>query len=179
MRPQLAFWQRATVAVAVAGALALPALPAAASARTVSASHQVTNSALAACHTSRPHTGTILQSEIRGGLGQMVIKNHLSRDAVIELVRGKSKAVGVYVRAHATTTVRNIKPGWYTVYFTSGSLFKACTGRFTSGAAYYRVKKHLYFDFPPHYDIWTLTLVFVKGGNAPTSPIPPKSFPAP
>jgi hypothetical protein len=108
-----------------------------------------------------------------------VIKNHLGHDAVIELVHGKSKAVGVYVRAHSTATVRNIKPGWYAVYFTTGSLFRACTGRFTSGAAYYRVKKHLYFASPPHYSVWTLTLIFVKGGNAPTSPIPPKGFPAP
>lgn len=173
MKYQAAFWRRAAAAITVAGALALPALPAAAS------THQVAGTALAACGTSRPHTGTILQSRIRGGMGQIVVKNHLSHDAVIELVHGSSKAVGVYVRAHATATVRNIKSGWYTVFFTSGSLFKTCTGRFTSGAVYYRVKKHLYFDFPPHYDIWTLTLVFVRGGNSPASPIPPKGFPAP
>ena len=134
----------------------------------------------AACATSRPHTGKILYAGIKGGLGRLTIKNHLSHDSVIVLVRGRSKAIGVYVRAHATTTVRNIKTGTYTIYFTTGSLFRTCTGRFTSGASYWRVKQHLIFVALPQFSVDTLTIFAVKGGgNAPTTPIGSKGFPAP
>jgi hypothetical protein len=162
----------------------MPGLPAAASARAVpyslsAAGHRVAGTASAACATSRRHSGTILYSGIRGGLGRLTIRNRLSRDAVIVLVRGRSKAIGVYVRAHASTTVRNIKDGTYTIYFTIGSLFRACTGRFTRGASYWRVKHRLPFVSPPRFTVATLTLIAVKGGNSPTTPISPKGFPSP
>jgi hypothetical protein len=134
---------------------------------------------LAACATSRPRSGKILYSGIRGGMGRLTIKNRLSQDSVIVLVRGRSKAIGVYVRAHASATVRNIKTGTYTIYFTAGSRFRACTGRFTRGVSYWRVKQHLPFAAPPHFTVATLTLIKVAGGNAPTSPISPRGFPAP
>lgn len=182
MRPRLGFWRLAATAAAVACALALPGLPAAASTAAPAAPHSPSSAAgasLAACATSRPHTGKILYSGIRGGMGRLTIKNHLSRDAVIVLVRGRSKAIGVYVRAHAATTVRNIKSGTYTIYFTTGSLFRVCKGRFSRGASYNRVKQHLPFAFPPHFTVATLILFAASGGSAPTTPISPGGFPAP
>ena len=186
MKPQLGFWRLTAAAVAVAAALAWPGLPAAASAAAQAAPHSLSSvsyqaaaTASAACGTSRPHTGKLLYAGIKGGLGRLTIKNHLSHDSVIVLVRGRSKAIGVYVRAHATTTVRNIKSGTYTIYFTTGSLFRTCTGRFTRGASYWRVKQHAIFAAPPHFTVGTLTIFAVKGGNAPTTPISPKGFPAP
>jgi hypothetical protein len=182
MRPRLGFWRLAAAVAAVACALALPGLPAAASTAAPAAPHSPSSAAgaaLAACATSRPHTGKILYSGIRGGMGRLTIKNHLSHDAVIVLVRGRSKAIGVYVRAHANTTVRNIKSGTYTIYFTTGSLFRACKGRFSRGASYNRVKQHLPFAFPPHFTIATLILFAASGGNAPSTPISPRGFPAP
>jgi hypothetical protein len=95
---------------------------------------------------------------------------------VIVLVRGRSKAVGVYVHAHASTTVRNIKDGTYTIYFTIGSLFRACTGRFTRGASYWRVKHRLPFVSPPRLPVATLTLIAVKGGNSRPRRSAPKAF---
>ena len=144
-----------------------------------SASYQAADTAAASCATSRPHTGRILYAGITGGLGRLTIKNHLSQDSVIVLVRGRSKAIGVYVRAHATTTVRNIKSGTYTIYFTTGSLFRTCTGRFTRGASYWRVKQHVTFVALPHFSVDTLTIFAVRGGNAPTTPIGANGFPAP
>jgi hypothetical protein len=173
MRPQLRFWRLAVAAAAVAGALAVPALPAAAA---PAAPHSVS---AAACGISRPHSGTILLSRIRGGQGRLTIKNHLSHDSVIVLVKGRSKAIGVYVRAHASATVGNVKSGTYTIYFTSGSRYRACTGRFTSGASYWKVKQHLPFAFPPHFTVATLILFAATGGNGPTSPISGPGFPAP
>jgi hypothetical protein len=186
MRPRLGFWRLAAAVAAVAGALALPGLPAVASTAAPaaphslsSAGHPAASAALAACATSRPHSGKILYSGIRGGMGRLTIKNRLSHDAVIVLVRGRSKAIGVYVRSHASATVRNIKSGTYTIYFTTGSLFRACKGRFSRGASYSRVKQRLPFAFPPHFTVATLILFAASGGNAPTTPISPRGFPAP
>src|SRR5690242_3543185 len=125
MKPRPSFWRLTAAAAAVAGALALPGLPAAASAVGPAAPHSLTSASYqaagaAACATSRPHTGKILYAGITGGMGRLTIKNRLSHDSAIVLVRGRSKAIGVYVRAHATATVRNIKSGTYTIYFTTG-----------------------------------------------------------
>jgi hypothetical protein len=161
----------AVIALAVAGALAVPVLPAGAAETTAQA---------ASCTTSRPHSGTFLFSGIRGGLGKLTIKNDIgSQDGVVVLVRGRSKAVSVYVRARASTTISNVKDGSYTIYFTTGSAFSTCQERFTRGAAYYRVNGHLSFASPPHYTTATLTLYAVSGGNASTSPIGSSGFPVP
>jgi hypothetical protein len=186
MRLRLGFWRLAAATAAVAGVLALPGLPAVAATAAPaaphslsSAGHQNAGAVLAACATSRPRSGKILYAGIKGGMGRLTIKNHLSHDAVIVLVRGRSKAIGVYVRAHANAKVGNIKSGTYTIYFTTGSLFRACKGRFSRGASYSRVKQHLPFAFPPHFTVATLILFSASGGNAPATPISPKGFPAP
>jgi hypothetical protein len=178
----------AVAAAAAASVLTATGLPAAASAATrttyeATASSAGTHAAAAAsatCATSRPHSGTILYAGITGGQGRLTIHNGLSQDGVVVLVRGHSKAIGVYVRAHASTTVHNVKDGTYTIDFTAGSLFRTCTGRFTSGASYWRFSKSLAFvTTPTEYTLWTLTLQPVPNGNAPTTQISPADFPAP
>ena len=174
-------------AAAIAGVLAVPGLPAAASAAAQapygavahSVGHRAAGTAAATCVTSRPHSGTILYSGIRGGLGTLTIQNGLSQDGVVMLVLGKSRAIGVYVRAHASTKVGDIKPGTYTIDFTTGSRFRVCTGRFTAGASYWQFDPRLTFVAPPRFTVATLTLEAVPGGNAPTSPISSPQFPAP
>jgi hypothetical protein len=185
MKHSSGFWRLTAAAAVVAGALAVSALPAGASTAAQGAPHgltaatsQAAGAAAAACATSRPRTGKILYSRIRGGMSRLTIKSRLSHDTAIVLVRGRSKAIGVYVRAHGTTTVRNIKSGTYTIYYTVGSRFRTCTGRFTRGASYWRVKPHAFFAAPPYYTVATLILYAVNG-NAPTTPISPRGFPAP
>ena len=172
MRPRPRLWCLAVAAVA-ASFLATPALPALASATSRAAAPSL---AAATCATSRPHSGTILHSEIRGGPGTLTIKNTLSQDAAIVLVQGRSKAFSVYVRTHAKTTVGNIKDGTYTIYYTVGSRFSVCQGRFTSGATYWRVNKHL--PFVAAGTVATLILYAVNG-NAPLTQISPGGFPSP
>lgn len=131
--------------------------------------------------TSRPANGTILYSKIRGGLGRLTIKNGLSKDGVVTLMLGRSKAFSVYVRARSNTTVRNIKDGTYTVYFTTGSpfSFSVSKGRFTRGAAYWRFDNRLRFASPPpYYTVWTMTLNPVPNGNARATQIKPGDYPA-
>ncbi len=137
--------------------------------------------AATASATSRPANGTILYSKIRGGPGRLTIKNGLSKDGVVTLVLGRSKAFSVYVRARSNTTVRNIKDGTYIIYFTTGSTFSfsAPKGRFTRGATYWRFNNRLRFvSSPQYYTIWTITLHQVKGGNAPATQISPWNYPA-
>jgi len=174
----------AVAAAAAASILAATGLPATASAATQapydSAGTHTAAVASATCATYRPHSGTILYAGITGGQGRLTIQNGLSQDGVVVLVRGHSKAIGVYVRAHASTTVHNIKDGTYTIDFTAGSLFRTCTGRFTSGASYWRFSNSLAFvTTPTEYTVWTLTLQPVPNGNAPTTQISPADFPAP
>ena len=173
MRPRPRLRWLAVSAVTVATFLATPSLPAAAS-----TAHQ-SAAATTACATSRPHSGTILHAGIRGGLGVLTIKNRINQDVAVILILGRSKAVSVYVRASATTTLRNIKPGTYSIYFTAGSSFSVCQARFTRGATYWHVKNHLPFAAPPQFTVATLTLFAVNGGNAPTTQIGPKGFPTP
>lgn len=189
MRPRPHF-RRLVVAAAAAvvSVLAVPGLSAAASAATQApyygtAAHSISlhaaGAASTACATSRPHSGTILYAGIKGGLGRLTIENGLSQDGVVVLVLGRSKAIGVYVRAHASTTVHNIKVGTYTIDFTTGSRFRVCTGRFTVGASYWRFDFRLPFVAPPRFTVATLTLQPVSDGNAPVNQISSSQFPAP
>jgi hypothetical protein len=172
-------WRLAAGAIAVAGAMAISGVPTAASAATAHIPHATLAAPAKTCTTSRPHSGTMLYSSIRGGQGTLTIKNTLGQDSAIVVVTGRHKAFAVYVRAHARVTVGNVKPGTYAVYFTSGGRFSVCAGRFTSDASYWRVKKDLTFVSPPNYDAWTVTLYVVNGGNAPTNQVSPTGFPTP
>jgi hypothetical protein len=176
LRPK--FLQLALASVAVTSTLAITGLPEAASAATAHTPYQQLAAASTTCNTSRPHSGTMLYSAIRGGQGSLEVKNTLSQDSAIVVVEGQSRAFSVYVRAHARVTVGNVKPGTYTVYFTSGARFSVCQERFTSDASYWRVKKQLTFVAPPNFDVWTVTLYSVNG-NGPSDQISPSGFPKP
>jgi hypothetical protein len=54
-----------------------------------------------------------------------------------------------------------------------------CTGRFTRGACYWRVKPRPVFAARPYFSVATLIIFAVRDGNAPTAPISPKGFLAP
>ena len=194
MRPRLRFRWLAVAVIVIASPGAMLGLSAftSAAAQTSTGSYgaiayapgtgqHVAGTASTASATSRPPNGTILYAGISGGLGVLKIDNsRVSQDAVVALVLGGSKAISVYVRAGSWATVGNIKDGTYTIYCTTGSpfSFSVSTGRFTSGAAYWRFDDRLPFVPPPDYDIWTLTLYPVSNGNAPTTPISPGDFPA-
>jgi hypothetical protein len=173
MTSRFRFWRLAFAGIVVAAAVALPSLPA------VASTASQAGAAATACATSRPHSGTFLFSAVRGGMGQMTIKNHINQDVVVVMVRGKTKAVAVYVRAKANYTVRNVKSGLYTVFFTTGSLYSVCKERFTHDAAYWRVKGHVTFVVAPFFTVATLTLFVANGGSPSASQINPSGFPVP
>ena len=95
------------------------------------------------------------------------------------LVRGRSKAFSVYVRTHASSTVGNIKDGTYTFYFTDGSRYSVCQGRFTSGAAYWRVDKRLTFVSSASSSTVATLILFAVNGNTSNTQVSPGNFPTP
>jgi hypothetical protein len=158
-------------AVALAGGL-LTSSPA------VAAGERTVTSVVSETAAARPGNGRILYSRIRGGPGSLKIRNGTSRDGVVTLVRGSTKAVSIYVRARSSATVRNVRDGTYRIYFTTGTRFSTSKGRFTRSATYQKFNDRLRFRTTSRqYSVWSLTLNPVKGGNARTSSVNPKDFP--
>ncbi|MEV0381346.1 hypothetical protein [Nonomuraea sp. NPDC050643] len=169
----------AVAAVVLAGGL-LASSPAAATASgdraTVVRTPQTAASATAA---ARPRNGKILYDRISGGIGLLKIKNGTSRDGVVALVRGKTKAISIYVRARSTATIKDVRDGTYRVYFTTGYAYNTSKGRFTRSATYQRFDSKLKYRTTSTYRPgWSLTINPVKGGNARTTQVNPKDFPA-
>ncbi|MEV5501338.1 hypothetical protein AB0M50_38675 [Nonomuraea fuscirosea] len=166
-------------AVALAGGLITTA-PAGAAPTTagLSAATSVTVQAESAA-AARPANGRILYHRLGGGVNQLKIKNGTSRDGVVALVRGRTKAISIYVRAKSTATVRDVRDGTYRIYFTTGSRFSVSKGRFARNPVYQRFNDRLRFRSPGRqYTIYTLTLHPVRGGKARTTGVNPKDFPA-
>ncbi|UBU16182.1 hypothetical protein [Nonomuraea gerenzanensis] len=165
-------------AVALAGGLltSSPAGAATTASGTVATSVTLTAESAAL---ARPRNGTILYDRISGGQGRLKIKNGLSQDGVVALVRGKTKAISIYVRAKSTATINDVRDGTYRIYFTTGTRFNRSKGRFTRNAVYQRFNDKLtYRTTATRIPGWSLTLNPVRGGNAGTSSVNPKDFPA-
>ncbi|GIH75858.1 hypothetical protein [Planobispora longispora] len=128
---------------------------------------------------ARPKNGKILYAGISGGRGVLKIKNGTRKDGVVTLVRGKKKAISIYVRARSTASIKTVRGGTYRIYFTTGYRFSVSKGRFASAASYQRFNDKLKFvSTSTAWSVWTLTLNAVPGGNASTSGVNPKDFPA-
>ncbi|GGL06193.1 hypothetical protein [Planomonospora parontospora] len=155
------------------------AAPASAAPSTATATVSWSEAAGTATAAARPRNGRILYDRISGGQGTLKVKNGTSRDAVVTLVRGRSKAISVYVRARSTAKVNDVRDGTYRIFFTSGYRFSVSKGRFARGASYQKFNDRLRFTTTStSATIWTLTLNPVRGGNARTSGVNPKDFPA-
>lgn len=121
----------------------------------------------------------MLHDALSGGEGHLKVKNGTTRDAVVTLVKGKKKALSFYIRAKSTATLKGIQDGTYRVFYTSGYGFSTSKGRFTRAAVYRRFDDRLkYTTSSTSATIWTLTLKPAIGGNATTSGVDPKDFPA-
>ncbi|NRQ40422.1 hypothetical protein HII36_52695 [Nonomuraea sp. NN258] len=173
---------RAGVVAALALASGLLTSSPAAAAPTVStttvSAERVTAVSQQAAAASRPRNGKILYDRISGGLGQLKIQNGTSRDAVVTLVRGRTKAISIYVRARSSATIKDVRDGTYRIFFTTGYRYSLSKGRFTSSAAYQRFNRQVKFTTTAtSASGYRLTLNPVKGGNASTSHVNPKDFP--
>jgi len=129
-------------------------------------------------------TGTYLRDTDRSGNGQLTIENGGDGDAVITLTRSGTRSFAVYLRKNGSYTVKGVRDGTYTVYFTTGSDWDSGRKGFTSGCAYQKFDETLkfttkYTSTQVEYTTYTLSLYAIPGGTASTSNVPPGQFPTP
>ncbi|MEU8322042.1 hypothetical protein AB0C33_27120 [Nonomuraea sp. NPDC048881] len=118
-------------AVALTGTL-LTSAPAGAATAGLQAAAVQTSSAVQEA-ASRPANGRIVYDRLSGGRGVLKIKNGTSKDGVVTIVKGRTKAISVYVRARSTARIRDVRDGTYRIFFTTGYRFSVSKGRFTRG----------------------------------------------
>ncbi|MFE2843001.1 hypothetical protein ACFXKS_05525 [Streptomyces scopuliridis] len=127
--------------------------------------------------------GAFVKDARPGGLGRLTVKNGTDSDAVVSLTRGKKTAFTVYIRKGASTTVRRVGDGSYTVYFTSGSDWNASKKSFTRDCAFEKFDDTADFrtvqvSGGTQYTVLTFSLARTIGGNATTSEVPESEFPS-
>jgi hypothetical protein len=131
----------------------------------------------------RPASGTFLRAGGLGGNGRLTVDNGGGHDAVLTLVRGKTKLTSFYVRKGRKATVRGVPDGTYRVFFTGGVDWDKATRAFTRDCSFERFENTVAFRTVRsatliQYSTWTITLQPVIGGNAKTSEVDPDSFPS-
>ncbi|MCA2179020.1 hypothetical protein LDL08_22780 [Nonomuraea glycinis] len=132
--------------------------------------------------TRRLSNGTFLRKSGLGGRSFLQIHNGGSRDAVINVMRGKSKVLSVYVRRKAKFKINNVSDGTYRVYFTHGVDWDRKGGAFNRECSFQRFQKSVKFKTTItatqiRWTDWRITLHAITGGNARTSPVDPDDFP--
>lgn len=126
--------------------------------------------------------GRYITSGSRSGRAYLELKNGNTQDAVVVLVRGKKKAIRVYVRKKAKFRVRGVRDGSYKVYYTLGSDWDSGAGGFTRSCAFGRFGKSLRFrtvhtGAQIRWSNWSVTLKAVVGGSVPLKRVKPGDFP--
>jgi hypothetical protein len=127
--------------------------------------------------------GRYIRTEQRSGKGNFAIDNGGERDAVITLVRGKSKVISVYVQKKGKFTVPGVRDGKYSVFFTTGVDWDSKAKAFTRSCSFQRFDESFAFkttftSTEVRWSNWRISLHETVGGNAKTSEIDPGEFPA-
>ncbi|MFG1702081.1 hypothetical protein ACFLIM_02710 [Nonomuraea sp. M3C6] len=132
--------------------------------------------------TRRLSNGSFIRKGTLNGRSSLEIDNGGSRDAVVSVVRGGSKAFTVYVRRKAKFKVRGVRDGNYKIYFTHGVDWDGKSKAFTRECSFERFQKSVTFKTTftatqIRWHDWRITLHSISGGNARTSPVDPDDFP--
>ncbi|MEV0629048.1 hypothetical protein [Nonomuraea wenchangensis] len=132
--------------------------------------------------TRRLGNGSFVRRGSFGGRSSLEIDNGATRDAVVTVMRGKSKAFSVYVRRKATFKVKGVRDGSYKIYFTHGVDWDGRNKAFTRQCSFERFQKSVTFRTTVtatqiRWHDWRVTLHAITGGNARTAPVDPESFP--
>ncbi|MFG1944347.1 hypothetical protein [Nonomuraea sp. NPDC048826] len=131
----------------------------------------------------RLRTGQFLRKGGSGGRSSLQIHNGGTRDAVVSLMRGKSKVYSVYVRKKGKFKINNVGDGNYRVYFTHGVDWDGKSRSFTRECSFERFQKSVRFKTTYtatqiRWHDWRITLHAIAGGNARTSKVDPDDFPS-
>lgn len=127
--------------------------------------------------------GTFVRRGTLNGRGSLQIHNGDSRDAVVTLMRGKSKAFSVYVRKKAKYKIQNVSDGTYRIFFTHGVDWDGKSRAFTRDCGFERFQetvkfKTTYTSTRIRWHDWRITLHAISGGNAKTTGVDPEDFPS-
>ncbi|MFI9560684.1 hypothetical protein [Nonomuraea endophytica] len=136
----------------------------------------------AAKQSRRLSTGKFIKRENLNGRSSLQIDNGSTRDAVVTVMRGGTKAFSIYVRKKGKYKVRGVRDGNYKIYFTHGVDWDGKNRAFTRDCSFERFQKSVKFKTTYTasqilWHDWRITLHAVSGGNAPTDPVDPESFP--
>lgn len=126
--------------------------------------------------------GAFIKRDSLTGRSFLEIDNGGTRDAVVTLIRGGSKAFTVYVRKRSKFKVRGVRDGTYKIFFTHGVDWDGKARSFTRRCSYERFQesvkfKTTYTATQIRWHDWTITLHAITGGNAKTDDVDPDSFP--
>ncbi|WP_344473437.1 hypothetical protein [Nonomuraea monospora] len=132
--------------------------------------------------TRRLRNGSFIRKSTLNGRSSLEIDNGSSLDAVITVVKGKSKVLSVYVRKKAKYKIRGVRDGSYKIYFTRGADWDGKNKAFTRDCSFERFEKNVKFKttFTATQILWhdwRITLHAIAGGNVRTSPVDPDDFP--
>jgi hypothetical protein len=131
----------------------------------------------------RLRNGQFLRRGGSGGRSSLQIHNGGTRDAVVTLVKGKTKVYSVYVRKKAKFKISGVTDGSYRIYFTHGVDWDGKARSFTRECSFERFQspvrfKTTYTATQIRWHDWRITLHAITGGNAKTSKVDPDDFPA-
>ncbi|MGN9839971.1 hypothetical protein ACTMTI_17770 [Nonomuraea sp. H19] len=132
--------------------------------------------------TRRLGNGSFILKSTLNGRSSLEINNGATRDAVVTVMKGSSKALSVYVRKKAKFKIRGVRDGNYKIYFTHGVDWDGKSKAFTRECSFERFQKTVKFKttFTATQILWhdwRITLHAISGGNARTSPVDPDDFP--
>jgi len=132
--------------------------------------------------TFRPESGAeIVPRGAAGGLGVLQITNLMDQDAVLKLKAGGLWRM-VYVRSRGQATVQGIRPGTYTLMFTSGRDWDNQALKFRDHPIYFQFEKTTMFTEKRSFGGRTdsvraeITLVAVPNGSTDVKPVREKDF---
>ncbi|GHH69431.1 hypothetical protein GCM10017673_19880 [Streptosporangium violaceochromogenes] len=130
----------------------------------------------------RLRNGTFVTSESRTGRAYLEVRNGNAQDAVVVLMRGRTKAVTVYVRGKSRFRVQGVRDGRYTAYYALGTDWDARARGFTRSCAFQEFGRPVrfrtvYTGAQIRWNNWTITLNPVVGGTVRSKHIKPGDFP--
>ncbi|GAB3419729.1 hypothetical protein GCM10027569_47020 [Flindersiella endophytica] len=130
----------------------------------------------------RLSNGTFVRPGNRSGRGRLEIDNGTESDTIITLAKGKSAAFTVYVRSGAKFTVKGVKDGSYTIYYSIGEDWDAGSKSFTRNCGFKKfddiaVFKTVYGGGYVQTTVQQIGLQPTVGGNATTTDVDPSEIP--
>jgi hypothetical protein len=147
-------------------------------------SHQVTVNGVTvdveAHQISRPANGTVLVNDLGGGSNRLSITNNRTEDVLMVLSKAgeDEPLLAVYVRAGSSHTVRSIKSGTYSYYYSHGDGWCTACKAFTSSVTYGRFEDDSTLSSSgSSYTESKVTFGLTEGEGSPTESMPEQEFP--